>query len=361
VGDAKRLELWTVGVADARSAGAQAQRAERAGFDGWAVVDSQTLSGDPYVALALAARETERIRLGTGVTNPATRHAAATASAIASVHAVSGGRAVLAIGRGDSALAHLGSAPARVAVLERYLAELQAYLRGDEIPFERVAFDEHIAPPLATLGLADAPKASRLHSRPQDLPKVPVEVACTGPRVIAAAARHADGVLLAVGADPERVAWGVATASEAARAAGRDPSALRLGAFVNVVAHADVSVARALVRGGLSTFARFSVMHGAVAGPASAEQREVLARVHRGYHMTQHTRADSAQAGLLPPAFVDRFAVAGPPAACIARLRELVALGLEKLVLVGPTAGADPAEAAAAHRRLAEEVLPALR
>ncbi|HEU4429047.1 MAG TPA: LLM class flavin-dependent oxidoreductase [Myxococcota bacterium] len=355
------LELWTLGVADARSAGAQAQRAERAGFDGFAVVDSQNLSGDPYVALALAGRETERIKLGTGVTNPATRHAAATASAIASVHASSGGRAVLGIGRGDSALAHLGRAPARVAVLERYLAELQAYLRGDALPFEQVSFDERAAPPVATLGLADAPKASKLHSLPSDLPKVPVEVACTGPRVITAAARHADGVLLAVGADPERVAWGIAQTREAARAADRDPAALRIGAFVNVAAHPDVAVARTLVRGGLSTFARFSVMHGRVAGPASDEQRTVLAEVHRGYHMTQHTRGDSAQAGLLSPAFVDRFAVVGPPAACIARLRELVGLGLSKLVLIGPTAGVDPKEAGAAVQRLAAEVMPGLR
>jgi 5,10-methylenetetrahydromethanopterin reductase len=356
-----RLELWTLGAADARSAGAQAQRAERAGFDGFAVVDSQNLSGDPYVALALAARDTERVKLMTGVTNPATRHAAATASAIASVHAISGGRAVLGIGRGDSALAHLGRAPARVDVLERYLAELQAYLRGDEIPFARVSFDERLAAAVESLGLAEAPKASRLHSLARELPRVPVEVACTGPRVIGAAARHADGVLLAVGADPERIAWGVAAAREAARAAGRDPASLRLGAFVNVATHPDLATARALVRGGLSTFARFSVMHGRVAGPASAEQRAVLAEVHRGYHMTQHTRGDSAQAGLLSPAFVDRFAVVGPPAVCIARLRELISLGLSKLVLVGPTAGVDPKEAGAALQRLAAEVLPALR
>jgi 5,10-methylenetetrahydromethanopterin reductase len=355
------LELWTLGAADARTAGAQAQRAERAGFDGFAVVDSQNLSGDAYVALALAGRETERIRLMTGVTNPATRHAAATASAIASVHAISGGRAVLGIGRGDSALAHLGRAPARVAVLERYLAELQAYLRGEEIPFARVSFDERAAPPVDSLGLAEAPKASRLHALPRELAKVPVEVACTGPRVITAAARHADGVLLAVGADPERIAWGIAAAREAAQAAGREPASLRLGAFVNVATHPDVATARALVRGGLSTFARFSVMHGSVAGPASDEQRAVLAEVHRGYHMTQHTRGDSAQAGLLSPAFVDRFAVVGPPAACVARLRELVSLGLSKLVLVGPTAGVDPKEAGAAVQRLAAEVMPALR
>jgi 5,10-methylenetetrahydromethanopterin reductase len=115
------------------------------------------------------------------------------------------------------------------------------------------------------------------------------------------------------------------------------------------------------VRGGLSTFARFSVMHGTVAGPASEEQRAVLAEVHRGYHMTQHTRGDSAQAGLLSAAFVDRFAVVGPPAVCIARLRELVGLGLSKLVLIGPTAGVDPKEAAAAAARLAAEVMPGLR
>ncbi len=358
---APSLELWTLGVADARSAAQQAQRAERAGFDGFAVVDSQNLSGDPYVALALAARETERVKLMTGVTNPATRHAAATASAIASVHAISGGRAVLGIGRGDSALAHLGRAPARVAVLERYLVELQAYLRGDALPFEQVSFDERAAPPVASLGLADAPKASMLHSRPSDLAKVAVEVACTGQRVIAAAARHADGVLLAVGADPARIAWGIAQTREAARAAGRDPAALRIGAFVNVATHPDVAVARSLVRGGLSTFARFSVMHGDVAGPASDEQRSVLGELHRGYHMTQHTRGDSAQASLLSPTFVDRFAVVGPPAACIARLRELVGLGLTKLVLIGPTAGVDRKEAGAAVQRLAAEVMPALR
>jgi 5,10-methylenetetrahydromethanopterin reductase len=162
-------------------------------------------------------------------------------------------------------------------------------------------------------------------------------------------------------ANEKSLAWGIAQTREAARAAGRDPAALRIGAFVNVATHPDVAVARTLVRGGLSTFARFSVMHGRVAGPASDEQRAVLADVHRGYHMTQHTRGDSAQAGLLSPSFVDRFAVVGPPAACVARLRELIALGLTKLVLIGPTAGVDRQEAAAAVQRLAAEVMPALR
>ena len=124
------MQLWTTGVASARGAARTAQEIEAAGWDGMLVVDSQNLSGDPYVSLALAATVTTRIGLGTGVTNSVTRHAAATATAIASVHRISNGRAVLGIGRGDSALAHLGRAPARLGQFERYLRPLQSYLAG---------------------------------------------------------------------------------------------------------------------------------------------------------------------------------------------------------------------------------------
>src|SRR5205807_5864490 len=110
-----RMEIWTVGSSYATAAPRSATRAEAQGFDGILVVDSQNLAGDPFVGLALAARETSSVKLGTGVTNPATRHPAATAAAIASVHVASGGRAHLGIGRGDSALAHLGLAPASPA------------------------------------------------------------------------------------------------------------------------------------------------------------------------------------------------------------------------------------------------------
>src|SRR5207237_1435766 len=152
---------------------------------------SQNLAGDPYVALALAAKATDRLRLGTGVTNPVTRHPAVTAACIASVQGESKGRAQLGIGRGDSALAYLGRAPASVAVFERYLADLQSYLRGDAVAFGDDA-------DLETLGLADAPKESRLSWLGMAQPKVPVAVAATGPRVIEAAARHADRVTFAV-------------------------------------------------------------------------------------------------------------------------------------------------------------------
>ena len=72
------MQLWTTQVASARAAQRQAQEIEAAGWHGMFVVDSQNLSGDPYVSLALAATTTTRLGLGTGVTNSITRHAAAT-------------------------------------------------------------------------------------------------------------------------------------------------------------------------------------------------------------------------------------------------------------------------------------------
>ena len=81
------------------------------GLDGLLFFDTQNLAPECYVSLAAVAKETTILKLGTGVTNPRTRHAAITASAFATLQAVSGGRAYLGLGRGDSALAHIGYTP----------------------------------------------------------------------------------------------------------------------------------------------------------------------------------------------------------------------------------------------------------
>ena len=351
------MELWTLSTSASRRATVAAATAEAAGWDGWAVVDSQNLSGDSYVALALAATATERLKLATGVTNPVTRHPAVTASAIASIQAVSNGRAVLGIGRGDSALAHLGRSPAPVSALERYVSAVQRYLRREAVGFDELDFHERLAPPVEHLDLADHPEDSRLVWLGERWPKVPVEVAATGPRVIAAAAVLADRVLFALGADPERLRWGIDVARSARQRAGLDPDQLRFGVYVNLGCASDPAVARDLVRGGLSTFARFSVMHGKVVGPVTEDQREVLTRLHDHYDMRSHTRADSDQAGVLSDSFVDRFAIVGPPERCLERLGELGALGLDKAVLIGPTAGANREAAAESAALLERHVL----
>jgi 5,10-methylenetetrahydromethanopterin reductase len=352
------VELWTSGISLPRYAARHAARVEAAGFDGLLLVDSQNLAGDTYVALTACALATSTLQLATGVTNPLTRHPAATAAAIASVHAESGGRAVLGIGRGDSALAHLGRAPASVSYFERYVQTVVAYLAGEEIAFGTLDpfLPADAPPPVDALALAGQPASSKMHWLRPDLPAVPVDVSASGPKMIAVAARNAQRITFGVGADVERVRWAIGVAREAAN--GREVS---LGAHVNVVAHPDVEVGRKLASGTMSTFARFNVMHGASHGPMFEGATETLDRLHDKYDMRFHTRGDSPQAAELDPAFVDSFGIVGPSPYCVDRLLELAALGLDRFTIVGPGLGSDPDEARAAVTRFEEEVLPKLR
>jgi 5,10-methylenetetrahydromethanopterin reductase len=355
------MQLWTTTVASPRATARVAREREAAGWDGLLVVDSQNLSGDPYVALAMAATATSRIGLGTGVTNNVTRHAAVTACSIASIQRLSGGRAVLGIGRGDSALAHLGRAPSRLTPFERYLQQLQTYLRGESVPFDDIDIPTTVAPSMEALELADAPSASRIGWIAEGSTKVPVEVAASGQRVISIAARHADRVMFALGADEDRIAWGIALARKARHDAGMDPDAISFGAYITCGCHSDLATARALIRGSLTTHARFSVMHGTAGGPVSEADRAVLSDLRSSYDMRAHTRADSRQAGVLTETFIDRFAVVGPPDRCIARLQQLAGLGLDKVALAGSLRGVSETDAAVARQLLENEVLPAMR
>ena len=353
------MQLWNTGVASARGAARQARELEEAGWDGMLVVESQNLSGDPYVALAMAATVTTRLGLGTGVTNSITRHAAVTATSITSVHRISNGRAVLGIGRGDSALAHLGRTPARLAQFERYLQHLQTYLKGESVSFYEIDIPKEHAPPASALELHDAPPASRI-GWIAGAPPVPVEVAASGPKVIAMAALHGDRVMFTVGADVERLQWGIELARKTRQEAGLDPATLKFGAFINLGCHTDIEAARSLVRGGLTTYARFSVMHGKANGPVTDKDRGVLESLRQNYDMKQHTRGDSRQAGILTDDFIDRFAIVGSPDRCVERLKSLEKLGLDKVAISGGMRGAPEEHIPVGKELMVKEVIPAM-
>ena len=160
------------------------------------------------------------------------------------------------------------SATLRVREFEQALSALQALLRGEEVtlPGDRSSRIRWIA--------ADAAA------------KVPLHVAATGPKTIAAAARHAEGVDLTVGADSGRVARGVAIAREAA------PAPIQVGAYLNVAIDSDPSRARELVRGSVATFARFS------AGTAelSAQTGRGVQEAADGYELDHHGEAQAGSA-----------------------------------------------------------------
>lgn len=336
------LEIWRSAAPVPATTVDVACRAEEDGFDGLVFTDSQNLAGDPYVALALAAHATSRITLATGVTNPVTRHPAVTACAIASVQAESNGRAELGIGRGDSALAYIGRDPAPAGVLERYVQRLQTYLRGEDVDIDGYA--------------------SRLRwLRHVHQPKVPVHVAATGPRVLALAARHADRVMFALGADVDRLRWGIETVRKARAAAGLDPDGVRLGAYVTAVVHPDAATAREMARGSVGVFAHFQGMPHAPTEHLPAEDRAVAEGLRAHYDMRNHAASKSGHAATLTDEYVDRSAAVGPPEHVIERLRPLAALGLDRLIVATGSRDTDPRLARESVLLFLREVLPELR
>lgn len=355
------LEVWSTSFSVPRWSARQGVIVETLGFDGITVSDSQNLSADPYVTMMSIAASTTTLKVAPSVTNPVTRDAAVTACSVASVQAESRGRAVLFIGRGDSALAHLGLAPATVKHFEDYVSRVQAYLRGQAVPFQRTS---HLAAGLKgveTLSLTNAPTESIMSWIRQDEPKPPVIATASGPRVIDAAARVADGINFAVGVDPERVKWAIDRAKAARAAAGLDPDGLSLGMYVSVVPEADQHSARRLISGDVASFARFSVMHGTPVGNLSEERRKVLEDIHGAYDMNEHFRDTSAQAQVLTDEFIDSYAITGSSAECVDRIAELLGLGLDRLLVSTSARGSDRTAGDAYREIFGTEVLPALR
>ncbi len=106
------------------------KRAEGNGFTyGW-IFDSHVLWREPYVPLTLMAQATTAMRLGTCVTNPATREPSVTASTLAVLDELSGGRMDLGIGRGDSARRVLGKPPTTMKTLEEGIGVIRDLVEG---------------------------------------------------------------------------------------------------------------------------------------------------------------------------------------------------------------------------------------
>jgi 5,10-methylenetetrahydromethanopterin reductase len=317
-----------------------AQLAEEDGWDGLALTDSQNLAGDVFAALAVAARATSKITLATGATNPATRHPAVVASAMATLQVESKGRAWLGIARGDSALAYLGRKPMPLADFEHALQQIQAYLAGESIDLN--GFPSRIE----WLARANAPR-------------VPMSVAATGPRVIDIAARVADAITFSVGADVARLQPAIESARRAREQVGLPP--LRFGAYVNAVAHPDVNEARRLVRGRMGVYARFSTMSRSVLDTLSADDRKVADDLVSSYDLHGHAASGARHEAALADDFVDRFGVVGPSEHVAERLVELISLGLDHIVVVGHSRNTPPDVFRESSRRFGQEVLPMVR
>lgn len=304
------MEMGVLMFASPKDTVRTAKTMEQLGFDSMVLADTQCLTPEVWSQLMLIAVNTEKLEIGTGVTNPVSRDPAVTASAALGIQVQSGGRLLIGIGRGDSSMGKIGGKPASPAVFETYIRNLRDYLDGK-------AVDRNGNP-------------SRIEWLDQcDVPYVPIEVAATGPKVIDLAARTADRICFAVGADEDRIADCMQRAKKAAAEAGRDPATLKFGAYINCVIHPDEAVAQSAIRGGLSVFAHFSGFKGMDISALPEYVKNAADHLRDGYDMRDHAKADGANAQALDVEFIRQFGIAGSAEMAEIRMQGLKALGLD--------------------------------
>jgi probable F420-dependent oxidoreductase len=286
------------------------RQAEAAGFTYAWLFDSHVLWREVYPLLTLMAVNTRRLRLGTCVTNPASREPSVTASALATLNEISGGRMDLGIGRGDSARRVLGKAPTTIATLEEAIRVIRDLVEGNPVVYE----DRELQ-----LGWTGAWK-------------LPVWVAGYGPMAISMTGRVADGLILQL-ADPDLIRWMAAQLREAAASAGRDPDTLRIQAAAP--AHVgDRTSGRDRVR----WFPALVSNH--VVDLVTRYPRDQLPesltgyiRDRQGYDYLHHAEVGSANAAFVADEVVDRFCVLGSVEEHLAKLHELDSAGVDQFNL----------------------------
>ena len=281
------------------------RQSEAAGFQyGW-IFDSHVLWKEPYPLLTLMAMNTQRMRLGTCVTNPLVRDLTVTASLLSTLDIISGRRMDLGIGRGDSSRRVLGKQPTTVGHLEQAAQKIRALTAGETV--------EHDGHP-ARLSWAPGP--------------VPVWIAGYGPKVLDMAGRIADGVILQF-ADPDLIAWCLDLVRQGARSVGRDPASIQVMAAAPVWVSSDLAVARERVRW-FPALVSNHVIDMLSRYPDNSLPAALTAYVRNrgGYDYQHHCEVGSDNADFVTDDVVDRFCVVGDAEAHVSKLEQLAALGV---------------------------------
>jgi len=280
--------------------------AEDNGFSHVWTWDSHVLWQDPYPVFTLMAAATTTIHIGTCVTNPVTRDPTVTASAMATLNEISGGRMEMGIGRGDSAQRVLGRGPVKLAEFERACVLIRDLAEGREVDVDGTPV-----------------KLAWSQGR-----RLPVWVAAYGPKALRCAGRVGDGVILQL-ADPFIIEWALRYVREGAQEAGRDFADIQVMAAAPAYLSTDLAHAREQVRWFPALVSNHVVdlvkrYHDA---ELPSELTDFIAARER-YDYAHHGRTGSDNADFVTDDVVDRFCVLGSPEQVRERLGQLQDLGV---------------------------------
>lgn len=316
-------------VADARIGLDQARAGEAIGLGGLFLSERWETKELGSVMGALT-QVTDRVRLVAGLTHFGTRHPLVQAGMGATMQRLSGGRFVLGFGRAVPPLFRkLGIPVLNNAGMADYVGILRKLWAGETVSYEGPAgvFPEMQLPE----GCPTPP---------------PVILGAVGPKTLALAGAHFDGLVLHPFLTAEGVARSVAIARNAAADAGRDPAAIEIYATVVTAPDtlSDAERGNILEARAVSYFMHREVglpivsMNGWDEAPMDRLVATGLSRLEYGQGDLAESRRLMAEAvSMLPPEWLETGAAVGNVARCVERLGDYFKAGADQVLLHGTT------------------------
>ena len=310
-----------------------AKRAEEADFEYCWITDHYN-NRNVYSSLTAIAQKTEKMKIGPGVTNPYIIHPAATASSIASIDEISGGRAILGISAGDrTVLSALGVKLERpFPAVSEAIQIIRRLLAGERVDFDGEIFKL---------------KGAKLNFKPER--RIPIYIGAQGPKMLRLTGEISDGALINA-SHPLDLNYAMSEIKRGADEAQRPLEEIDIAAYTSFsVADSDEKAKKAAkpVVAFIVSATPSAVLerHGIPTEDAS-RVREALKSGKFGEAVTSVTEA-----------MLDSFCVHGTPTDCIKRIGEILKSGITQFV-VGSPIGPDPK---ASIEIIRSKVMPSFR
>ncbi len=299
-----------------------ARAVDEQGFEALWYIDFQLGMKDVYAVMNLAAMATDSVQIGAAVTNIVTRHPTITANATAALDELSDGRAMLGLGAGWSAVLAAGGRPSKLSELRAGIDEFHQLFTGETVALYG-----------SDIRLATATR------------QIPIYVAVSQPGMLRMAGEVCDGAIVMGAADPEFCAWQLDYLYQGLEAAGRRRQDLTIDLMVTMSVDDDEQQALSDVRAWATSQA--ATFHPWKRMPAAWEKyRDEFARAADAYHLVDHLSLQAGHKELISDEFVRSVALVGDVDTCVARLRELWELDIDRITFALLSGGRE--------RRLAE-------
>lgn len=304
---------------------------------------------DPIAVIAAVGARTERVRLGTAVTEPVRRHPSLLAHEWLSLHHVTKGRAILGVGagEGENILPYGIDFSRPVAKFEEALTIVRLLWENDEpLDFEGDFW---------TLRRAVCGMGGYEGAFP------PIWTGAHGPRMLAATGRLADGWLPAYASSPKAYGESLGVIRESARAAGRDPAAIEAGLFQYTVVANDHDECHRILGERIPKGFHLALPD------QIYEERGYTHPLGAGFsglkeYIPTHFSRDEALKAIdaIPDEVAHDVTLHGTPDEIVARLREFEAEGLQHILIMNMTWMGDLSKLRESFH-LQDEVLRALK